>query len=629
MEIPDRVSRFTILKVLGRGAFGIVYLAEDPKIGRLVALKTISPEQGLSKDEEAEYRAKIIQEAQSAGKLVHPNIVTVFDVFEFQHNTYIAMEYLDGITLEKYLQKFKKLPLETIIDFMTQCLDGLSYAHKNKIVHRDLKPSNIMIVKDTLAKITDFGLAKRVGSPHSQDGFLVGTPHYMSPEQIDGKPLDGRSDIFSLGVILYELLSRKRPFEGDTISQILKQILFDNPEPVFNFDSSIPREISQIVMKAMEKEPDKRFQTAEEFALALRNYQQFRQSKDKEKKPHLPPPPPQKKIEKLRYSVDWKVVFIAGASGGIFTLLIIFGLQYFLSSDNPTFSFKKPASEEVLPTPIEVKTDPPQSVLYLDGKRVQIPIISPNDKRKHKLIAKKGCLSAEVIVSSQTQSPLNLKLSPHPFLLKIDSDPQGAKVFINGEETDFLTPALLPRANCENFKIGLRLEGYSDVVVEVSPKETESLFLSLSPKAMEGKVKLSSVSSSVKFFLNNKLLGKSGDIISLPEGEYTIKIVEEKLLGERETKIKVSPRETTELFAEDFNVGKVYLYGRPEEDGSVFVDGKLFGELPLTGDKPLAVGKHKMNVVSSNGKKVSFDWKIREGEQRKIVDFEKKKVFDY
>ncbi|NMB99721.1 MAG: serine/threonine protein kinase, partial [Thermoanaerobaculaceae bacterium] len=184
MDIPERVSRFTILKILGRGAFGIVYLAEDPKIGRLVALKTISPEQGLTKEEEADYKAKIMQEAQSAGKLIHPNIVTIFDVFEFQQNTYIAMEYLDGLPLDKYLQKNKTIPAETIIDFMTQCLDGLSHAHKNKIIHRDLKPSNIMIVKDTLAKITDFGLAKRAGAPHSQEGFLVGTPHYMSPEQI-------------------------------------------------------------------------------------------------------------------------------------------------------------------------------------------------------------------------------------------------------------------------------------------------------------------------------------------------------------------------------------------------------------------------------------------------------------
>ncbi len=628
MEIPEKVSRFTILKILGRGAFGIVYLAEDPKIGRLVALKTISPEQGPSKEEEEEYKAKIIMEAQAAGKLVHPNIVTIFDVFEFQKNTYIAMEYLDGITLDKYLQKSEKLPTETIIDFMTQCLDALSYAHKNKIIHRDLKPSNIMIVKDTLAKITDFGLAKKAGAPHSQEGFLVGTPHYMSPEQIDGKPLDGRSDIFSLGVILYEMLTKSRPFEGETISQILKKILFDNPPPVLNLDSEIPEQISKIVMKSLEKDPEDRFQTAEEFALALKNYRDFHLSKDKEKKPHILPPPPQK-IEKPRYSVDWKVVSIAGVSGGLFTLLVIFGLQYFLSFQNSSFSFKKPANEEVLPTPIEVKTEPPHAALYLDGKKVQIPIISPNDRRKHKLVAKKGCLSAEVLVSSKTESPLNLKLEPRAFQFKIDSDPQGAKIFINGEETDFFTPAQIPIANCENFTVELKLEGYSNVLKEVSPKETESLFLVLSQKAMEGKVKLSSGSETIKFILNGKLLGKNGDTVSLPEGEYTIKIVDENLLGERESKIKINPKETTEVFAENFKSGKIFLYGKPEEDGSVFVDGKLFGELPLTGERPLSVGKHKISVVSSKGKKVSFEWKIKEGEQKKIVNFENKKVSDF
>lgn len=627
MDIPERVSRFTILKILGRGAFGIVYLAEDPKIGRLVALKTISPEQGLTKEEEADYKAKIMQEAQSAGKLIHPNIVTIFDVFEFQQNTYIAMEYLDGLPLDKYLQKNKTIPAETIIDFMTQCLDGLSYAHKNKIIHRDLKPSNIMIVKDTLAKITDFGLAKRAGAPHSQEGFLVGTPHYMSPEQIDGKPLDGRSDIFSLGVILYELLTRNRPFEGETISQILKKILFDNPEPVLKFDSSIPEQISKIVMKALEKDPNDRFQTAEEFALALKNYKDFRLSKNKEKKPQLPLPPP--KIEKTKYSVDWKIVSIAGASGGIFTLLLIFGLQYFLSVDSNPFSFKKPANEEILPTPIEVKTDPPGAVLYFDGKKVQIPIISPNDKGKHKIVAKKGCLSAEVKVSSKTESPLFLKLSPNPFQFKIDSDPQGAKILINGEETDFRTPALIPRADCEKFTIGLQLEGYSEASREISPNETESIFLSLSPKSLAGKLKLSSASNSMKFYLNGKFLGKNGDVITLLEGEHTLRIVDEKLLGERETTVRINPKETTEIFAEDFKAGKIFIFGRPEEDGSVYVDGKLFGELPITGDKSLAVGKHKINVVSSKGKKVSFEWKIKEGEQKKVVDFEKRKVSDF
>lgn len=627
MDIPEKVSRFTILKILGRGAFGIVYLAEDPKIGRLVALKTILAEQGLTKEEEADYKAKIMQEAQSAGKLIHPNIVTVFDVFEFQKNTYIAMEYLDGLTLDKYLQKNKTIPAETIIDFMTQCLDGLSYAHKNKIVHRDLKPSNIMIVKDTLAKITDFGLAKRAGAPHSQEGFLVGTPHYMSPEQIDGKPLDGRSDIFSLGVILYELLTRNRPFEGETISQILKKILFDNPEPILKFDSSIPEQISKIVMKALEKDPNDRFQSAEEFALALRNYKDFHHSKNKEKKPQLPPPPP--KVEKTKYSVDWKVVTIAGASGGIFTLLLIFGLQYFLSVDNNPFSFKKPANQEVLPTPIEVKTDPEGAVLYLDGKKVQIPIISPNDKGKHKIVAKKGCLSAEATVSSKTPSPLFLKLSQNPFQFKIDSDPQGAKILINGEETDFRTPALIPRTDCENFTVGLQLEGYSDAVREVSPKETDSILLALSPKSLEGKLKLSSASNSIKFYFNGTLLGKNGDVVTLPEGEHTLKIVDENLLGERETTVKIIPKETTEIFAEDFKAGKIFIFGKPEEDGSVYVDGKLFGELPITGDKTLAIGKHKVNVVSSKGKKVSFEWKIKEGEQKKVVDFEKRKVSDF
>lgn len=629
MEVmPDRIGRYNILKILGKGAFGIVYLAEDPLLKRLIALKTISYEKGLTENEKNYYKERIKNEAQLSAQLVHPNIVTLFDVFEYEGNTYISMEYVDGVTLDKYLEKNGKVELQKAVDLIIQCLKALAYAHSHGIVHRDVKPSNILIVKDSVVKITDFGLAKMVGTRLSQDGFLIGTPHYMSPEQIDNKPIDGRSDIFSVGVVFSEMLSGKRPFEGETISSIIKQILFEEPQLYLDTDS-IPSGILKAIRKSLNKDPLERFQTCEEFIEHLENVDYGEKPMEENKKQLLPPPPPSLPKKETKYAVDWKVVTVAGATGAIITLIVIFFLQIFLINNESPFSFKKTPSEEVLPIPIEVKTDPPKATLYFDGKRVQIPIIPPNDKRKHKLVAKKGCLSVEEVISYKTQSPLTLKLTEKPFQFKVDSEPKGAKIFIDSNETDFLTPALIPRENCEKFRIKLYLEGYSEFEKEVDPKEIDEIFIFLTQKSLEGKVKLTSNSSNLKFYLDNKLVGKIGDTISLPEGEYDVLVVDEEVLGKRKLKLKVLPKETTQVYVEGFKTGKIFLYGKPEEDGKVNIDGKFFGELPIVGDKMLSCGRHSIVVISSKGRKVSFEWDVKEGEQKRIVDFEKKKAHNF
>lgn len=626
---PETAGRYRIVRLIGRGAMGRVYLAKDPQIDRFVALKTISDESGLDPAEQEAYRSRIISEAQAAGRLLHPNIVTIFDVFEDGGATFIAMEYLEGTTLDKLCSKDRMLPLGKILDIVSQTLSALDYAHRRGIVHRDIKPSNIMVLDDGTVKITDFGLAKRLGAPLSQDGFLVGTPHYMSPEQVDGKLLDGRSDLFSLGIVLYELVCGIRPFDGETISTILKKILFEEPPEPVEPGPAVPSQLFGVIRKALAKNPAERFRDAREFQETLNNYSALRTAVTARRNGALlPPPPPPKAEKKVKYSVDWKVVAIAGASGGIFTLLLLFGIQFFLSADGNPLSLRKPANEEVLPKPVEVRTDPPGALLYLDGKKVQIPILSPNDRGRHRLAARKGCLSAETEITAKTPSPLILRLFPRPFQFKIDSEPQGALVFVNGEETGFRTPALIPRADCGSFNISLKLEGCADASKEITPSETESVFLTLTQKAPEGKLRLASEIPSFRFFEGDRNLGGPGAVIDLPEGEHRIRMIDPEVLGSREVKVTVAPGETTELSGEPFRTGTVFIVGHPEEDGTVNVDGRKFGDLPLTGERRLAVGKHEITVVSSKGRSVHFEWKIREGEQRRLVDFAKKKVSD-
>jgi len=269
---PSRIGRFEIVRELGRGAMGLVYLAHDPKIDRQVAIKTIQRNTALPESESDESHQRFLREAQAAGKLIHPGIVTIFDVGDDQGLSYIAMEYIEGITLEGATKPGRLLPIETAVKMVQQACEALDHAHQNKVIHRDVKPANLMVIGGRQLKIMDFGLAKNPSANLTSAGTLVGTPNYMSPEQIMGRALDGRSDLFSLGVVLYELLTGERPFGGDTISTIIYKILHEIPKPPETVNPRVPGMLRDVVLRAIEKDPAKRFQTGQELAAALQGY---------------------------------------------------------------------------------------------------------------------------------------------------------------------------------------------------------------------------------------------------------------------------------------------------------------------------------------------------------------------
>ena len=250
---------------------GVVYKGFDPLIGRTVAIKTMLIE-GLSAAEFQEYKARFQREAQAAGILAHPNIVTVYDFGEDSGVLYLAMEYLDGKSLQELVEKQNILPVETIVPIFEQVCSALDHAHRSNIVHRDIKPANIMILNSGLVKVTDFGIAKIMSMGMTQAGQILGTPNYMSPEQVKGRKVDGRSDIFALGVILYELVTGEKPFGGQNITTVIYKIINENPIPPRELDSTIHPGLSFVISKALAKSPDERFQTCRELAEALRNY---------------------------------------------------------------------------------------------------------------------------------------------------------------------------------------------------------------------------------------------------------------------------------------------------------------------------------------------------------------------
>jgi serine/threonine-protein kinase len=266
-----KTGRYEIVAELGRGSMGVVYQGFDPVIGRTVAIKTMLTE-GLGPQEFNEYKARFQREAMAAGILAHPNIITVYDFGEDNGVLYLAMEFLEGKSLEKIAQEQSVLPVETILPIFDQVCGALDHAHRNKIVHRDIKPANIMILQNGLVKVTDFGIAKMMGLGMTQAGQILGTPNYMSPEQVKGRQIDGRSDIFALGVILYELVTGEKPFGGQNITTVIYKIINENPIPPRELDASIHSGLNYVISKALAKNTDERYQTCRELAEDLRNY---------------------------------------------------------------------------------------------------------------------------------------------------------------------------------------------------------------------------------------------------------------------------------------------------------------------------------------------------------------------
>lgn len=265
----SNLGRYEVLGELGQGAMGVVYKAKDPLIDRVVAIKTINL--SLAMDEKEEYEGRFYQEAKAAGRLNHPNIVTIYDVGKSGDVAYIAMELLDGRELRDIMNDGALLPVDQVLNIAAQVAQGLAYAHEHEIVHRDVKPSNIMVIRDGHVKITDFGIARMASSSvRTQTGMVLGSPKYMSPEQVMGKAIDPRSDIFSLGVMLYEMLTGKAPFDGENVNAIMYQTLNAVVAPPNTVNPAIPEMVNFILAKALAKKVEDRYQNAKDFAVDLR-----------------------------------------------------------------------------------------------------------------------------------------------------------------------------------------------------------------------------------------------------------------------------------------------------------------------------------------------------------------------
>lgn len=265
------LGRYQLEKELGRGATGIVYRGRDPQTGRVVAIKTVALSRGFEAGELQEVRERFVREAETAGRLNHPHVVRIFDVGAAHDVAYIAMEFLQGTDLTPYTRPDNLLPLPQVTRIIARVAAALHYAHANRVVHRDIKPSNIMYdpASDTV-KVTDFGVALITDSCRTKAGRALGTPSYMSPEQLAGKTIEGRSDLFSLGVTFYQLVSGRLPFQGDSLPQLVIKMANEPHIGILAYNPQLPPCLTDIIDKALAKHPAGRYQTGDDMAQALK-----------------------------------------------------------------------------------------------------------------------------------------------------------------------------------------------------------------------------------------------------------------------------------------------------------------------------------------------------------------------
>jgi tRNA A-37 threonylcarbamoyl transferase component Bud32 len=557
--MKETLGRYKIIKEIGRGAMGTVYQGYDPKIDRVVALKTIRKDRLAESRDVSDLVTRFQKEVRAAGKLVHPNIIVIYDTGEDEETAYVAMEYLEGDTLEGMIRKGIRFSLEKVIDIMDQICDGLEYTHRQGIVHRDLKPSNIMLVKGERVKITDFGISKAVGastSPLTQAGVFLGTPSYMSPEQIAGNKIDGRADLFSLGIILYQLLTGKKPFVGNTISTLLYNIVNKDPNPPSQIDSSIPSPYDEVIAKALAKNPNKRYQTAKDF---LEDLKRVYWAEGGVETPGIETTMTiggemREKFYPKRKRYGLLAGFVA------LLLLIVLGGVYWMHNRRA-----KPAKGEGVS---EVRV----------GKRVAIPV----EKEP-----------ARPILSPAEEREKAVVPEPSPTgEIRISSSPQGAKVFLNGKYSDHDTPTRLSGLSPGKYQLTLKKEGYEVWEGEVTVGTSESLDLSgVTLQEAFGKLNLH-VSPWADVYYNGEKLGTTPLAhIQLQEGIHRLVLKNPLLNIEKGVTVRIVAHELTKRIVDLTEGIRGKLKIRVTPWAHVYVDGKPMGTTPL---KPLelTVGEH-------------------------------------
>ncbi len=471
-----KVGRYQIVSELGRGSMGVVYQGFDPVIGRTVAIKTMLTE-GLGPAEFEEFKARFQREAQAAGLLSHPNILTVYDFGEDGGVLYLVMEFLEGKSVQQIVSAQNVLPIETIIPMYEQVCSALDLAHSHKIVHRDIKPANIMILESGLVKVTDFGIAKMMSMGMTQAGQILGTPNYMSPEQVKGGAVDGRSDIFALGVILYELVTGEKPFGGQNITTVIYKIINENPIPPRELDPTVHPGLSYAISKALAKSPDERYQTCRELADDLRNYRNLGRMEAqpaetivvKRVPPVQAPPAP-------AYTPPPATSGHAPAPPRYQQPA---ALQAYSPPAPPAYEYRPPPTRpgpERVEAPAEQQAGRPLSVTVIPAAQPKPPRSSSAAMWVFLTVLLVGVLGGGAYYFLVFKNPAAPPPTPPPATahgtLTVDANVSGAKIWIDGQTApDWTTPHTFTNFAVGSHQVVVTKDGYADASLSVNVGE--------------------------------------------------------------------------------------------------------------------------------------------------------------
>ncbi|MDQ7008584.1 MAG: serine/threonine-protein kinase [Acidobacteriota bacterium] len=497
---PRTFGRYRVVRLLGRGAVGEVYLAEDPALTRRVAVKTLSGLEALPPAEQEESRARFLREARAAAALSHPNIVTIYDVGEHDGQPYMAMEYLEGVSLDRHVADGHRLPAAKVVEVGIQAALALDEAHRAGIVHRDIKPANLVLMQDGSLKVADFGLAKDIRTALTSADTLLGTPNYMSPEQVSGAALDTRSDLFSLAVCLFELLTGRRPFGGDTVSTVLYRIVNDPPTPLAELREDLPPRLGDLLARCLEKDPGRRPATGNEVARELREV--LAEMGGLPASLRIPPP--------ARAGAPTTGRSGSGAEGlaarpprggrrrtglGVGLLLVVAAAAWTMplwSGVDPLGERRRPV-EDWLSARLGVIGDgirltPPEKVIAVltqpRGLEV-VPsdprVVVDEDRRLHipgdlegpfSLEAGDACREGRVELDPATAtSPLVIETRPRRRSFKVVSSPARAAVKVDGQRIAGRTPLVVELELCRQHSLSLRVAGRPELEVELTADE--------------------------------------------------------------------------------------------------------------------------------------------------------------
>jgi tRNA A-37 threonylcarbamoyl transferase component Bud32 len=631
---PQRFGRYNVVKTLGKGAMGIVYLGEDPVISRRVAIKVIRAHPDLEGTELEERQARFEREFRSAGNLSHPNIVTVYDVGKETNDSFITMEYVQGESLESVLKAGRAFTFKEIARIARQIASALDYAHGEGIVHRDIKPANILMTVDGRPKVTDFGVAKLQTSGMTSTGMIIGTPMYMSPEQITGRDVSGASDQFSLAAMLYELMTGEPPFQGDNPTTIMYQVVHNEPEPPHNLNKSLPEAVDRAVLKGMAKKIEERYQSCTELAeaisraleeggvadavvagdpemetVALRADQIVLEDKPAPTREPRPQATPRKNL------------WIGLAAAAALALLVVGGLSLLGGDGEP--AAESAAAEPGVSASIEVLSDPAGAQIFVDGEDVglvtpaHVPLSGTAGDITQLELRRDGSVLArtQVVMGSAMPSRWQPEVLPAPERWSITSSPAGAAVTVDGEAAG-TTPAEHTFAYDRTYDVRLELDGYEPASrtvdlasMDEAAKAGRSLDVSLAKVVPPGELVIRA-SYPVTVTVDGRQ--HSGSRVSLPPGRYNVGLAAPQVFYFATQRVEIGSGRATELSlpaATDVSIAATPGNCR------IRIDGRDAGIVPL--NVKLAVGRHTIDFLwDSIGKSMTVTESVDGSTQR-------------